>query len=134
MSTLAIDSKLWIKNPLTDSVYFSFGWVAVFLALLLFQNQMGLIVVLVLLFNYVHRHLTMALVYGQKEEFDKRRQVYIYLPIVAIIATGLSLHFEVFPYLPGAVCNMDDVSFGSTEIWFYKNLLQEGGVRQRLDR
>ena len=41
----------------------------------------------------------MALVYGQKEEFDKRKQVYIYLPIIAIIVTALSVYFKVFPYL-----------------------------------
>ncbi len=99
MSTLSIDNKLWIKNPLSDSVYFSFGWIVVFLALVLFQSHMGLIIVIVLLFNYVHRHYTMALVYGQKEEFDKRKQVYIYLPIIAIIVTALSVYFKVFPYL-----------------------------------
>jgi len=90
MSTLSIDNKLWIKNPLTDSVYFSFGWIVVFLALVLFHSQLGLIIIIVLLFNYVHRHYTMALVYGQKEEFDKRKQVYIYLPIIAIIVYPLS--------------------------------------------
>lgn len=99
MSTLTIDNKLWIKNPLTDSIYFSFGWILVFLALLIFQNHLGLIIVITLLFNYVHRHLTMALVYGQKEEFDKRRQVYIYLPVIAVVATALSVYFKVFPYL-----------------------------------
>jgi hypothetical protein len=99
MSSLSIDNKLWIKNPLTDSVYFSFGWIIVFLALVLFQSHIGAIVVIVLLFNYVHRHLTMALVYGQKEEFDKRKQVYIYLPIIAIIVTALSVYFKVFTYL-----------------------------------
>lgn len=99
MSTLSIDNKLWIKNPLSDSVYFSFGWIVVFLALVLFQSHIGLIIVIVLLFNYVHRHYTMALVYGQKEEFDKRKQVYIYLPIIAIIVTALSVYFKVFPYL-----------------------------------
>ncbi|NIT14002.1 MAG: hypothetical protein GTN99_07115, partial [Candidatus Dadabacteria bacterium] len=99
MSTLSIDNKLWIKNPLTDSVYFSFGWISVFLALLLFQSHIGFIVIIVLLINYVHRHLTMALVYGQKEEFEKRKQVYIYLPVMAAVVTALSLYFEVFPYL-----------------------------------
>ncbi len=99
MATLTIDSKLWIKNPLTDSVYFSFGWILVFLALVLFQSHIGAIIVVVLLFNYVHRHLTMALVYGQKEEFEKRKQVYIYLPVIALVVTALSLYFKVFPYL-----------------------------------
>ncbi len=41
----------------------------------------------------------MALVYGQKEEFDKRRQVYIYLPIIATVITALSVYFKMFPYL-----------------------------------
>lgn len=99
MSTLAIDSKHWIKNPLTDSIYFSLGWLVVFFALLLFKSNTGLIIVLVLLVNYVHRHLTMALVYGQREEFDKNRQVYIYIPIIAIVVTTLSVYFKVFIYL-----------------------------------
>jgi len=41
----------------------------------------------------------MALVYGQKEEFEKRKQFYIYLPIIAIVVTALSVYFKVFPYL-----------------------------------
>ena len=47
----------------------------------------------------MHRHYTMALVYGQREEFEKRKQFYIYLPIIAIVVTALSVYFKVFPYL-----------------------------------
>jgi len=99
MTTLAIPNKYWIKNPLTDSIYFSFGWIVAFLSLLLLEQYTGIIIVLVLLFNYVHRHYTMALVYGQREEFEKRKQFYIYLPIIAIVVTALSVYFKVFPYL-----------------------------------
>jgi len=99
MTTLAIPNKFWIKNPLTDSIYFSFGWIVAFLSLLLLEQYTGIIIVLVLLINYVHRHYTMALVYGQREEFEKRKQFYIYLPIIAIVVTALSVYFKVFPYL-----------------------------------
>jgi len=99
MTTLAIPNKFWIKNPLTDSIYFSFGWIVAFLSLLLLEQYTGIIIVLVLLINYVHRHYTMALVYGQREEFEKRKQFYIYVPIIAIVVTALSIYFKVFPYL-----------------------------------
>lgn len=99
MTTLAIPNKFWIKNPLTDSIYFSFGWIVAFLSLLLLEQYTGIIIVLVLLINYVHRHYTMALVYGQREEFEKRKQFYIYVPIIAIVVTALSVYFKVFPYL-----------------------------------
>ena len=96
MTTLTVPNKYWIQSPLGDSVFFSFGWIVVLLSLVLFQNHMGLIIVIVLLFSYVHRHYTMALVYGQREEFERRKMFYIYLPIIAAAVTGLSLYMNFY--------------------------------------
>lgn len=99
MTTLAVPEKFWIKSPGSDTLFFSFGWIVVLLSLVLFHSHMGLIIVIVLLFNYVHRHYTMALVYGQKEEFERRKMFYIYLPLIAAAVTALSLYMNVFHFL-----------------------------------
>lgn len=35
--------------------------------------------------SFIHRHYTFALVYGQKEEFKKRKRAYILLPIAFLV-------------------------------------------------
>lgn len=99
MSTLVNQPKYWIKNPTTDLIFFGYGWILIFLSLLLFKHYEALIIIIVLLFNYVHRHLTFALVYGEKEEFNKRKEVYILLPLVAALVTFISLYFKFFHIL-----------------------------------
>lgn len=96
MTTLAVPEKFWIKSPVSDSIFFSFGWIVVLLSLVIFKSHMGFIIVIVLLFNYVHRHYTMALVYGQREEFERRKMFYIYLPLIAAGVTALSLYMNIF--------------------------------------
>lgn len=85
MSTLAKPKTLWIKDPKFDLVYLSFGWILVYLAFLLFENYFVLILGFVATVSFVHRHYTFALVYGQAEEFNKRKWAYIILPIAFLI-------------------------------------------------
>jgi len=73
--------RFWIRNPASDLVFFSFGWIPVFLALAVFKDHRGIIVLFVLMANYIHRHYTFALVYGQKEEFERRKRLYLLLPL-----------------------------------------------------
>lgn len=80
--------NLWIRNPGADSVYFTFGWIPVLYLLLTFPLQTGMIISVVLMFNYVHRHYTFPLVYGEREEFNKRKNFYIALPFMAALITG----------------------------------------------
>lgn len=99
MSSEVKTANYWIKNPEVDSIFFSFGWILIFLALLMFKQYQGIIIILVLLFNYVHRHLTFALVYGEKEEFNRKKEIYIVLPLLAVFVTYLSLVFGFFKIL-----------------------------------
>lgn len=99
MSSEVKTANYWIKNPEVDSIFFSFGWILIFLALVMFKQYQGIIIVLVLLFNYVHRHLTFALVYGEKEEFNRKKEIYIVLPLLAVFVTYLSLVFGFFKIL-----------------------------------
>lgn len=99
MSTIAKPVNDWIQNPRFDLTYFTFGWIVVFLALAMFRQYFGALVIMVLVFSFVHRHYTFALVYGQKEEFDKRRWSYILLPVAFALITVLSLLFGVFMLL-----------------------------------
>lgn len=84
MSTL-VPPKNWIKDPSFDLLYLCFGWVAIYLAFIIFENYFATILIIVAATSFVHRHYTFALVYGQKEEFDKRKWSYILLPIVFLI-------------------------------------------------
>ncbi len=96
MSTISRPVNDWIQNPKFDLTYFTFGWMIVFAALVMFQQYFGALIIMVLLFNFVHRHYTFALVYGQKDEFDKRRRSYILLPLAFAVITVLSLLFGFF--------------------------------------
>ena len=101
MSTIA-QPKYWIQNPRFDLIYLSFGWIVVFLAFILFKQMYGALILMVLAFNFIHRHYTFALVYGQKEEFEKRKKTYILLPIGFLILTALSIYFGYFTILLAA--------------------------------
>ena len=91
--------NLWIQDPKSDIIFYSFGWIVVFALLLLFQNNWAAIILVVLLTSYVHRHYTFALVYGETEEFEKHKPIYIGLPILALVATVLFVYFDSFRIL-----------------------------------
>ena len=99
MSTTAQLPKCWIKNPATDLTFFDFGWILVFLPLIMLKGHIAFIILVVLIVNYIHRHYTFALVYGDKEEFEKRKKIYVFLPIVAVIVTFISIYFDGFKIL-----------------------------------
>ncbi len=92
-------SKFWIQNPTSDLVFYGFGWLVIFSLLLIFPNNYTTIILIVLMFNYVHRHYTFALVYGEKEEFRKHKSIYIGLPILAVIVTFIFVYLDSFKIL-----------------------------------
>lgn len=71
-----------------DSGFFSLGWIPVLWLLLALPSQTGTIIFIVLMFNYVHRHYTFPLVYGEQEEFRKRPGSYTVLPFAAVLVTA----------------------------------------------
>ena len=99
MSTIAQPTKYWIKNPKFDLFYPSFGWIILFLAFVVFNKHYGALIIAVLVTSFIHRHYTFALVYGQKEEFTKRKWSYILLPVAFLLITALSLLLGFFTIL-----------------------------------
>jgi len=99
MSTIAQPTNYWIKNPKFDLFYLTFGWITLFLAFVVFNQYYGVLIITVLVFSFVHRHYTFALVYGQKEEFTKRKWSYILLPFAFLLITALSLLLGFFTIL-----------------------------------
>jgi hypothetical protein len=91
MTTFAEPRRAWIRSPAVDLLFFGYGWVALCLPLLWALEQRsswtGAIVLLVLMVNYLHRHYTFALVYGEHEEFEKRKTLYVWLPVAAVAVT-----------------------------------------------
>jgi len=59
----------------------------------------AVLVLVVFMVNYVHRHLTFALVYGDREEFESRKTAYLVLPLIMAIITVGFVYFSVFAVL-----------------------------------
>jgi hypothetical protein len=59
----------------------------------------AVLVLVVFMVNYVHRHLTFALVYGDREEFESRKTAYLVLPLFMAIITAGFVYFSVFAVL-----------------------------------
>lgn len=102
MSTIAQPKNIWIKDPTFDLGYLSFGWIPIYLAFILFENYFATILIIVAATSFVHRHYTFALVYGQKEEFDKRRWSYILLPVAFLIIAVTLYKLNLFSILLAA--------------------------------
>lgn len=102
MSTLAQPKNKWIKDPTFDLVYLSFGWIAIYLAFIIFDNYFATILIIVAATSFVHRHYTFALVYGQKEEFNRRKWSYILLPIAFLVIAITFYKLNLFSILLAA--------------------------------
>lgn len=102
MTTLAATAeprRTWIQAPAIDLALFSYGWLIVLLPLLWVDAWIYPIVFAVLMVNDLHRHYTFVLVYGEPEEFEKRRTLYIWLPIVAALVAFAFVYSKSFPVL-----------------------------------
>jgi hypothetical protein len=95
MSQREPTASLWIAGPRTDLFFFSFGWIlalAAFVAVdeLGFQHRSGLLYLSLLVFNFLHRHLTFPLVYADPEQFERHRRAYVILPPFFLTLTVVS--------------------------------------------
>ena len=99
MARIAAEDQTWIQAPTEDLSYFSFGWLLVFIPLFVTPSLTPAVILVVLLFNYVHRHYTFVLIYGEPEEFARHRQAYVLLPLIALAVTFLSVALNAFPLL-----------------------------------
>ncbi|MEW6324527.1 MAG: hypothetical protein AB1515_03990 [Nitrospirota bacterium] len=99
MSTLTDSRRLWIHAPGSDLLLFSYGWLAVLLPLLWLQPWAVSVIFVVIAINELHRHYTFALVYAEPEEFERRRALYLGLPVLAAVVAFAFVYAEQFPLL-----------------------------------
>jgi hypothetical protein len=102
MTTLAATAdarRTWIHAPVADLILFSYGWLIVLLPLLWVDAWVYPVVFAILMVNDLHRHYTFVLVYGEPEEFEKRKTLYIWLPIVAAFVAFAFVYSKSFPVL-----------------------------------
>ncbi len=117
----SIPAQHWLQDGFVDSCFYSFGWLLMLAPLLYFRDDIyqalyysgslaeigahpevmvpAMLVLVVFLVNYVHRHLTFALVYADREEFEARRTVYLALPLFMAAITAGFVYFNVFVVL-----------------------------------
>lgn len=97
--SVATPDRTWIQAPTEDLSCFSLGWLLILFPLLVAPSLTPAVILIVLLFNYVHRHYTFVLVYGEPEEFSKHKQAYLLLPLAAGAVTFLAVHLDAFRLL-----------------------------------
>jgi hypothetical protein len=117
----AIPRQQWLHDGFSDTCFYSFGWLLMLVPLILFRDDIyqalyyssslselgahpefmlpALLVLVVFLANYVHRHLTFVLVYADKVQFRSRRTTYLALPLFMALITAGFVHFNVFVVL-----------------------------------
>jgi len=83
----------WIARPVVDLALLSFGWVPVLVAYLAIKEgglsprlEDGLLF-FILGVNFLHRHITFPLVYGDGEMVREHRRAYTWLPALFLVAT-----------------------------------------------
>ncbi|MCA9521736.1 MAG: hypothetical protein KC609_12215 [Myxococcales bacterium] len=104
----------WVASPPLDLLLIAFGWLIAYLPLALIDAQFAAernvrlynariqwVILAVLLVNYVHRHYTFLLVYGDRAEFHKHKSAYVIWPLVAVAVTALSVQLSFFTVLAG---------------------------------
>jgi hypothetical protein len=102
MTTLAATAetrRTWIRSPTFDLVLFGYGWLLVLVPLLWVDAWIYAIVFAVLMINDLHRHYTFVLVYGEPEEFEKRKALYTWLPPAAALVAVAFVSTHSFPVL-----------------------------------
>ncbi len=79
-----------------------FGWLPFFVAVAWIRpDLLTSFLVLVFFLNYGHRHITLAFVYGDPEEFRRRRFAYLLLPLTLVLLTALVVKMDALNALVG---------------------------------
>jgi len=91
----------WIKSPSLDLIFFILGWATIFLLFLCvdataFKHEgRRYLLGFVLLLTVFHRQLTFPIVYGDPEQFSRRKKSYLALPLFfAVLTLGCLLYSD----------------------------------------
>ncbi|MEY2421194.1 MAG: hypothetical protein QOI95_1261 [Acidimicrobiaceae bacterium] len=100
----------WIRSAGADTAL-ALAWIPFALAAFWSRGDGRQLVVLIealIAFSFVHQPLTLALVYGDAEQFAARRRLWVVGPIVlaSVIAVGLTISFTLVAIV-GAMWNME---------------------------
>ena len=124
---IRVESSRWISHPAVDLGLISFGWIPLLTAFILVNLasdpagwREGLLVV-VLVVNFLHRHITFPLVYGDPQIFEQRRRAYLWLPVLFAVATVASVTWVDAASLVGEPMrrsiSLDDKAFVTIGFW-----------------
>lgn len=96
-----------IRSRLFDALWFSLGWIPVLVAFVVakewataegqsvIRSDAGKAILLfILVVNFVHRHITFPLVYGDKEVFAARPRRYVVLPLLFAALTLTAIAYR----------------------------------------
>ena len=86
----------WIHNPWMDAVV-ALAWVPFVIAVHLAESDPTLLrglISAIFLLSFAHQPLTLALVYGDAEQFRLRRAVFTLSPFVFAVAIVVATHFD----------------------------------------
>jgi len=99
-STLRVPTG-WIHSPLVDHVFMSWGWLVGLVAFVVVKQQVGLkesaVILAILAINFLHRHITFPLVYGDPVVVSEREKSYFGLPVLLLIITAISVNVHSAP-------------------------------------
>jgi hypothetical protein len=124
----------WISGPVMDTVM-TFSWVPfALLAMVNLDKPANLkgLMFYVFLFSFMHQPLSLFLVYGDRERFDMRRQLFIWSPLIFGIAIFAAL--QVSPLVLALVAGAWNVEhtlmqrYGITRIYGRMAGQQHGGM------
>jgi len=100
-----LKNPLWVQSPTVDLFFFSFGWILALVAFWIMDQtslkvqSRNIILITILLFNFLHRHITFPLVYGDPEQFNLRKKSYIGYPIFFLLLTLIAIFYVTPPVL-----------------------------------
>lgn len=125
----------WIQGAAFDLTFFSFGWLAVWLAFAAWgDTQTKLLVTFVLSVSFIHRTITHLFVYGDPEIFQERKRTYIVLPIFLLVITTVAVLFRLGYFglrLPQIFISL---AVASTLWNFYHSIMQKMGLMRIYSR
>lgn len=110
-----------IRSRLFDALWFSLGWIPVLAAFIIakewatddgqtvLRSDAGKAILLfILVVNFVHRHITFPLVYGDKDVFTARKRRYVWLPLLFLALTLAAATYRMPATAVGEAAALDD--------------------------